>query len=171
MPLTEYGIYYADENTPMSLADIVAAMATSVNSNLNIIQAVTFTGVQNVQVNGNSSYVASKIRATITPTSKSSKILILANVPFVSTSGEMSPTTVGADFILLRGATRISRATVERCMSRYSVLLEMAKTASISELDEPNTLNPVTYSISGKASISNAIMFMKTGSITLLEVA
>jgi hypothetical protein len=171
MPLTEYGIYYADANTPMSLADIIAAMATSVNNNLNVIQAVSFTGTQSIEVYGNNTYVPSNVRATITPTSKDSKILIVANIPFISTSAAASPATVGCDIALFRGATRISRATVERCMSRSSLLLTLAKTVSISELDEPSTTNPVTYSISGKASISNAYMTMNTGSITLLEVA
>lgn len=171
MPLTEYGIYYADAGTPMSLADIVAAMATSVNNNLNVIQAVSFTGSQSIEVYGNGTYVPSNVRATITPTSKDSKILIIANVPFISTSAAANPATVGGDFALFRGATRISNATVSRSMSRSSLLLTLAKTASINELDEPSTTNPVTYSISGRASISNAYMTMNTGSITLLEVA
>lgn len=171
MPLTDYGIYYADNSTPMSIADIIAAMATSVNNNLNVIQAVSFSDVQDIEVYGNTAYVPSKIRATITPTSVDSKILIMASVPFASTSAAGSPTTVGAEFVLLRGATRISNFSVSRSMSRSSLLLELRKSAFVNELDEPKTLKPVTYSISGKASIGNAYMRMLTGNITLLEIA
>lgn len=51
MPLTPNGIYYADNSTPMSIADITAAMATSIDEAIPKFQITAPTNGQVLKYN------------------------------------------------------------------------------------------------------------------------
>jgi hypothetical protein len=171
MPLTSNGIFYADSNTPISISDITAAMATSVSENVSILQIVTSNQPTSVTNSSSTSFVSSNLLASITPKSRDSKILVLVNLKF---SAVMNAAGAGAVFILMRDGSTIS--TSQKYLNnlvRTELFGGYVNTMSINYIDEPNTLSKITYNVSGKPPSTNfgsITMNNIRSTITLMEV-
>lgn len=171
MPLTPNGVYYASTEAPLSVPDVIAAMATSVSASGGIIQVVTAQQSTQVTTSSTTNYDFSGLQASITPISKSSQILVLANQAFDAT---MNTDGTGADFILQRDGITLTR------LQRYAKNIYRADffsgyegVAAINFLDEPNTVSKITYSVLGRVpnGIFGAVAMNNIPStITLLEI-
>lgn len=154
MPYTSKGIYYPDTSTAMSIADITQDMAESIDDKLGILQIVSATYSSTTTNTSSSSYVQSGLTATITPSSASSKIIVLVNLPF--RSAVTNPTTdgwSGADFKLMRGSTSISTTTPYISGIRpasTSTPIYYSHALTMNYTDEPASTSAVTYRIDGK---------------------
>lgn len=173
MPLTTGGIYYADENTPMSIADITAAMATSVSNSLSVLQLVTASQDNDVTTTSTTQYVSSGLSASITPSSVDSQIIVLVNLPYYSYDNN-SPASPGGNFRLLRNSIVINSSSLYISnIGRSSFFFDFTDNMTMNYVDSPATTAPVTYSITGKAVVSNYSSLTMNGStstITLLEI-
>lgn len=171
MPLTEAGIYYADTSTNMSIADITAAMATSMGEALTILQVVS-TSYNTPVSNSTITFVDTGLSATITPISATSKILVLVSQNGLhKTSGS---TGHGVHLRILRGGTEIQLFANSYGYDGVAINRYIGG-ASAMILDSPNTTAAVTYKTQFKndtnasnvsVQISNA-----TSTITLVEIA
>ena len=171
MPLTPAGIFYADDNTPLSIADISAAMATSVSGAVGIADIIQTVQASDVSISSNSSYTGVGLSATITPSSTDSKIMILMDARFQSYGGTNS---VGADFQIVRDESKTltySRTTIEN-VARNGFLMYYWNTSSINHVDVPGKTAPVTYSVKSKVADGlNAINSVFAGSkLILMEI-
>lgn len=173
MPLTENGIYYADASTPASVHDVVAAMATSVDANLKLVQVVESSQSSTVTTSSNSTYVQANLSASITPRSDGSKILVLINC---KVSSSTSANSTGGDYILKRNnETVYSLRKYLKNVSRSELLISYGGGLYMNYIDEPGTLAKVTYSLWGRhssiATVSGSLT-MNSGksTITLLEI-
>lgn len=117
----------------------------------NVLQVVT--GTDNTQTCiANTSYQATGLSASITPSSTSSKILVL-----VSTNVRINRTQyndINGAIQLLRDTTEIqSRLYLLRGSSAHN---EVVYGSHLSVLDSPNTTSSVTYSTKGKAGTTDS---------------
>lgn len=122
------------------------------------------------------SYTATGLTASITPTSTSSKILVL-----VSLSAEVyQQGTNGPKFFLqiLRGSTEIAfRRSDAYAGTASNGYYSFSVDGTMSFLDEPSTASAVTYTVNGKLSSSTNNTNLRlqdagsTSSITLMEIA
>jgi len=110
------------------------------------------------------------ITATITPTSATSKILVL-----ISATGYLvrSTTALGAGAQLLRGATMISQWVSPNFLFNQSTGLTVSQ--GLSYLDDPATTSATTYKLQAKVETtanSQQFIFSNDGpsTITLLEI-
>lgn len=171
MPLTPNGIYYASTEAPLSVPDVISAMATSVSGSGGIVQIVTAQQPTQITTDSTTNYDFSGLQASITPVSKDSQIIVLANLAF---SALMNSDGTGSDFILTRDGVTLTR--VQRYIKnvlRLDLFSGYSGVAAINFLDEPNTLSNVTYSISGRVpnGIFGALIMNNIPStITLLEI-
>jgi hypothetical protein len=136
---------------------------------LQVVNATTQTGAGN----STSTYADTNLTATITPTSATSKILVL-----VSQNGcgkNTSDTSV--NLILLRGASTIVTAESAGGWTN-STAHNYIGGISINYLDSPATTSATTYKTQYKSYGNNARVYVNTGqgatdstsSITLLEI-
>ena len=111
-----------------------------------VLQVVNFRSPDSGNVTTTStSFVDTGIAATITPTSTSSKILVIANLNGVyKSSSDNSVSTK-----LLRGSTDIG--TIESMNVYTASTIAAAAGSSISYLDSPNTSSAVTYKVQFKS--------------------
>lgn len=174
MPLTEAGIYYADTSTNMSIADITAAMATSVGGALTVLQ-VAQTTKNTVFSSSTVSYVdVTGLSVTITPKYSTSKILVTAN--FLQSNNNASNANW---FKMVRNNIDIGNTANGLMVTPY-----LATTASswiaLSYLDSPASTSATTYKIQmslsgastgyvGTYSANPAIASLST--ITVMEIA
>lgn len=188
MPHNSDGIYYADNSTPINILDSMQQFAETVSSKLNIVQVVSGTTSTLVTNSSNSTYVSSGLTATITPKFASSKILVLATMPFsvgVDTDNWMGIAWSNADFTLLKNSTTISAFSsgINGIGYWFNTEVIFNDSLSASYTDAPGSTAPVTYSISGKVTNSLPAAVTKylkmnwaqgvaaKSSIVLLEVA
>ena len=133
-----------------------------------VLQVVSATYSTNTTTTS-TAYVTTGLEATITPSSTSNKILVLAyTCGFVSrTAGAES-----ASFTLLRGATEIAGAPSG--MVRFDVMPQ-SSSISIAYLDSPSTTSATTYKMAMRVGgASTTIGAQKDGAlaaIQLLEVS
>lgn len=165
MPYTSKGIYYADNDTPMSIADITEQMAESIGDNLGVLQVVAATHSSRVTNTSYTSYVNSGLSATITPTRASSKILIISNLPFDAVSNVNTGPNAGQQ---VGGVLRLMRGTTQLASNYYSIsgfaagggsTVNQSSTATFNYIDLPNTASAVTYSIQGRANPQSNVSF------------
>ena len=139
-----------------------------------VLQVVNFRSPDTGNVTTTStSYVDTGIAATITPTSTSSKILVIANLNGVYKSN--SDNSVSTK--LLRGSTDIG--TILESMNVYTAsTIAAAAGSSISYLDSPNTSSAVTYKVQFK-SINGSTVYINIrwngentthSTLTLMEI-
>ena len=133
-----------------------------------VLQVVSAT--YNTQVtNSTSSYVDTGLTATITPSSTSSKILVLLHQAEVGK--ETNNTYIAVQ--LLRGATVILTPAVSVGYTASSASNHTA-TVSAAYLDSPATTSAVTYKTNFNSQANNAIAYVQlnnSGStLTLLEI-
>lgn len=173
MPLTNNSIFYADSSTPGSIVDVFAAMATSVNNRINVLQVVNKTKTGVITTTDTTNYADSFLYAEITPLSLTSKIIALVNLPFRVTN---NANTDGADFVLSRNGEIISASRIEAGnVFMDSFLVEKSSAYVANYVDEPATLSRIKYSVLGKptnmAGFGDLRMNYTKSNITLLEVA
>lgn len=171
MPLTPTGIYYADTSTNMSIADITAAMATSVGGALRILQVVSNSSVTTT-ANNSVNYTASGESVTITPKSTSSKILLIAAVPYYITGS-----AAAGNYTLFKGTTSGTdlsggSAGFGQIYSGYG---DVRAAVGMTFLDSPATTSAITY-LTAHRSNSAAITLNShpsgsKGTLTAIEVA
>lgn len=171
MPLTPNGIFYADNTTPMSVPDITAAMATSVSENIGVSQIVTATQSTGVSTTSSTVFSSANLNASITPTSRTSKILVAVNLKFSATTNGYG---AGGDFILQRNGETISKSMkYYKNVLRLEFFAYLPGTMSMNYIDEPNSLSKITYSVSGKnpaGVVSFLDMNTSMSTITLMEI-
>ena len=116
------------------------------------------------------SYVSTGLTATITPSSTSSQILIIANTSAISPNNSTS----GA-WTIFRGTTSGTNLSTNGTSQVYSGAAgELRTRVSMSIVDSPATISPQVYTV---AFNSNGAGTMKSqganqlGNITLMEIA
>lgn len=173
MPLTENGIYYADANAPASTHDIMAAMATSVDANLRLVQVVESSQSSTVSTSSADTYVQANLSASITPKSLNSKILVMINC---KASSNTSANSTGGDYILKRNNETIySLRKYLKNVTKTELFIGYYGGLYMNYIDEPATLAKITYSLWGRhSSVSGGYgtLTMNSGksTITLLEI-
>ena len=133
-----------------------------------VIQTVTATA-SGQQTNTTSTFAATGLTATITPTSATSKILIFANIAGVEKSGG----NAYAGFVLVRNGSGIF--TYEGELLYNGVSQTNAGSVGTTYLDSPATTSATTYSVSFKNGNNGVgtVAIQTTGgisTITLLEI-
>lgn len=171
MPLTPNGIFYANTTTPMSLPDITAAMATSVSENISVSQIITATQSTVVSTSSSTTFSAANLAASITPSSRNSKILVAVNLKFSTATNGYG---AGGDFILQRNGETISKSIKYfKNVLRLEFFASLPGVMSMNYIDEPNSLSKVTYSVLGKnpaGVVSFLDMNTSQSTITLMEI-
>jgi hypothetical protein len=132
-----------------------------------VLQVVVNTSTTRLQTNS-SSFVATNLSASITPTSATSKILIIT-----SQYGNTEASTREIYVTLYRNSTNL--ASSEGMGNLYSSGSRIHGSISIAYLDSPNTTSSVTYtpyvrSVTG-ATIEVPSTTTSTHSIILMEIA
>ena len=147
------------------------ATASNVNIAGHVVQAVTNT-LSTETVSTSSSYADTGITATITPTSTSSKILVLCNL---CSAGVLY--TSGADsdgnYKLLRGSTDLMEAR-QRAYNYGNNGLIIFGQFLMSWLDSPSTTSATTYKLQQKLTAGSSIRVCEGNNpsvMHLLEVA
>jgi|688.fasta_scaffold227575_3 hypothetical protein len=118
------------------------------------------------------SYADTGITATITPSSASSKILVIITANTYLDSGG-SRTVINAGGQIVRESTAVYVAGVSARIQTSSATLQMILNNSYTYLDSPATTSATTYKLQGKnGSASDTVYFNNAGTstITLLEI-
>jgi hypothetical protein len=117
-------------------------------------------------------YADTGITATITPSSASSKILVIITANTYLDSGG-SRTVINAGGQIVRASTAVYVAGVSAKIQTSSATLQMVLNNSYTYLDSPATTSATTYKLQGKnGSASDTVYFNNAGTstITLLEI-
>lgn len=168
-------------NRTLTLPDNTGTMLTSASSITtsqlpagSVLQVVSATTTTEV-TSSTSAFVDTGLSVSITPTSSSSKILVLVSQNGLGKSSANVDNCL--DLRLFRGATSILSPNLAACMSQTSGLNTLNVTAaSISYLDSPATTSSTTYktqfcSRNGAASVTVQFASASTSTITLMEIA
>jgi len=138
---------------------------------LQVVQGTSST----IVVNNTNTYVDTGLSATLTPSSTSSKILVISSLPYAfgADNGSVEP-----NFQIIRNSTSVF---VTSAVVNVSGIVQLFAVAGISYLDSPNTTSAVTYKIQFKERSAasryggTAVMAVNntqtTGSIIILEIA
>lgn len=139
-----------------------------VHSTGSVLQVVQETlNLTSGTTSGTSSF-ATYITKAITPSSTSSKILILATLnAYTVYSGWDGPQSKGR---LLRGTTAIADNSFYYARTNVNANKYHATDQNITYLDTPNTASEVTYNLQAKYDAGSSITFYN-GFLTLIEVA
>jgi hypothetical protein len=135
-----------------------------------VLQVVN--GASSSQISTTStSFITTGLTASITPTSATSKILIVVGLGDVSSENQ---TSNGVTIRLLRGASQIgANFSQQWCYNPTNV--HSINSGSFNYLDSPATTSSTTYTVQFKAQGAGptvAVMRDSTqGSITLMEIA
>jgi hypothetical protein len=120
-----------------------------------------------------SSYTDSSITATITPTSATSKILIIISANCLTFSAS-SATYVKSKARIMRGATAIHTTELATQVEGASANpISMGNTVSYTYYDNPATTSSTTYKLQGLIDVGYGVRFQQDSSpstITLLEI-
>jgi hypothetical protein len=162
--------------TPENTASNITVTVPAVNSTLdtlaragNVLQVVNATHSTQVG-NSSSTYADTGLTATITPSSASSKILVIVNQNGIN----KQTGNTGVTLRVLRGATQL-----QVFGSNLGVTASTAESAiggaGVSYLDSPSTTSAVTYKtqFNSNANIAQAIVQHNSVAsyITLMEIA
>ena len=116
------------------------------------------------------------LSVSITPSSTSSKIYVIANL--CSCRSQQSSTThVNSFFNLVRGSTELTASRLNFYESSGSHTREIDGTITLTNLDEPNTTSATTYKCqfkkynSGTVYINQSTDNTPISSITVMEIA
>ena len=162
---------------PDGIVDSDTLAPNTAGSVIQVVSASTATEV----VNGTSTYVDTGLSATITPTSATSKVLVLVTQKFYYSKS--STETQGVGIRVYRDAVLIYDPPSDATGPRED-LLGLSNVLSVSRrgaynrtiLDSPNTTGTVTYKTQGRpysAANGGSASFQNSGTstITLIEVA
>ncbi len=152
-----------EPRTPGGSVEIVGFSSGKV---LQIVQSVYSTQT----VTSGDVYVTSGLQASITPSSSSSKILVIAKVTaFYGSGGGGDPT--GGAIALFRDGANI----LDRCATSYSQANGTAVDAGVNFMDSPNSTSSLNYEIQFKKEWGAGNQFCHDSSapstMILMEVA
>ena len=159
--------------TVLTLPAVTGTILTTTSPKAgNVIQVVSAT--YSTQVGPvTTTYTDTGLSATITPTSSSSKILVITGQAFTLGGGGNDS---AAQLRILRGATEIY-VTATTGMYIYNPTSggELKAYASFNYLDSPATTSSTTYKLQGRDSTYGTNIYFQdnssTSSITLMEIA
>jgi hypothetical protein len=148
-----------------SLTGSVPASAMPAGSVIQVVMGITST----YAITSSTSYVDAGLSATITPSSASSKILALVNVPDTHNNGSASLLYLN----LVRGSTQIIEFVKhgDHIATGTSIVTYGGST---SYLDSPNTTSATTYKVQfkvGNGGLQSLFLNYGTGTIVLMEIA
>lgn len=157
--------------TATDLASGAARSNFGAGAVLQVVQGTSSTAV----VNNTNTYVDTGLSATLTPSSTSSKILVISSLPYASGTNAGS---VEINFQVIRDAASVF---VTASVINPGAIVQLFNVAGISYLDSPNTTSAVTYKMQFKERAASnryggtAVMPINntqtTGSIIILEIA
>jgi len=134
---------------------------------LQVVNAFTNTDV----ASATSTFVATTLTATITPTSATSKILIF--VQQVGLAKSAANSTASLSLRLLRGVTTIDNFA-ENAAGTGTAIINRIGGSGMTYLDSPATTSATTYSTSFKSAANNATVYVQEtneySTITLMEI-
>ena len=150
---------------------LTASQMNNLRGAFRVLQVISATN--STQINSSStSYVDTGTTATITPSSTSSKILVLLNQGGVTKTATDSLS--GTNIRLFRDATNILNVAINFGLTLSSTALE-GMTASAMWLDTPNTTSAVIYKTQFANRVASALVAVQTNSapssIILLEIS
>lgn len=167
--------------TSEQLADGVVSTADIANSAITrakmgyagaVLQVVQGTYATETTSATKNSWVATNLTASITPTSSSSKVLILVGMSDVGFGAADS----GVAFALYKGASSIYQGASQYLYDNSSSNFRILSGYSLQYLDSPATTSSTTYTLyynwktAGSASLTT-FRDNTRGTITLLEIA
>ena len=145
-----------------------------------VIQVVSVTKTDVFSTTSSSLVDVTGLSATITPTSATSKIIVLVKV----TGGTSDTTGTGFSFRLMRGSTAIilgptgTTFTGAFAFSQRVVGTQNLQTSGVDYLDSPSTTSSTTYKIQGQVPSGTGYVNRSGGNeltgvstITLMEIA
>ena len=152
---------YVDEIAGIASADTVAIPG-------HVIQVVSNSMVGRTQITS-TSMITTHLTDTITPTSASSKILVLIQTAYSTEAGGRS-----MNWTLYRDSTNLGHST-EGFGQGYNTGDLQRSGLNISYLDSPNTTSAVTYTLYGRSS-TGATVEIPPGTnmqqqVVLMEIA
>ena len=176
----ESGILFSDGSGVPGSA-VAGQLASSNMPAGSVIQVVSAVFTTEVTITS-SSFVDSGLSASITPTSGSSKILVLTTEPiFLDNSSANSQALIGGSRLIRNGSPVFSDATTRTRefifrVGNTSQTLEYGQRNSYCFLDSPNTTNALTYKTqyfirSGTAAILQTNDREAQSSVILMEIA
>ena len=131
-----------------------------------VVQAVSTTSESTT----NTSYVQSNLAATITPTSASSKVLVVCTF-----EGQINTASLTGYFTIYRGASNLADGTGGQFIRLESVGGTWFGAQTISWLDSPSTTSSTEYSLYYKSQTSSLTTSLGLSScpsvMTLMEIA
>ena len=148
-----------------SLSSVTALPAGVGGKVLQVIQATSTSATDS----SNESFVATNLTASITPTSSSNKILIIASGCY-----DLNGNARQADFAVYRNSSNISGGSGVSFSRPYSTNSRAISTVSINQLDTPNTTSSTSYTIRIRATSAGAVEFISQGTeayIQLIEIS
>jgi len=132
-----------------------------------VVQGTTTTEVSNTTT----SYIDTGLTASITPTSTSSKILVLVNQNGIRSQSDQNNNSINLK--LLRGSTDISQIYMYALYTGQGIDL-YGTTISTSYLDSPSTTSATTYKTQFKNYVSSGHVRIQDtaamSTITLMEI-
>jgi hypothetical protein len=135
-----------------------------------VLQVVNATYSSSTQTS-TSTYIDTGLTATITPSSASSKILVIVH----QNGCYKSTTTNGLLLQLLRNSTSLSVFSIYSCTTYPSTADNGIGTNGLSYLDSPATTSAVTYKTQMGSRGNNAVVYTQVlgemSTITLMEIA
>jgi hypothetical protein len=177
-------IYAASANTPARLGIGSTGNVLTVSGGVpvwsapagggKVLQVVSATTTTSKTISNNT-YTDTNLTATITPTSASSKILVLVSQYYTM---ERTGNGVDGGIILLRGATTLLDDSNKENLKSYAAgatTVYFGTSLSLSYLDSPATTSATTYKTQGTNLYASgqAIIFQRQSvpsTITLLEI-
>jgi hypothetical protein len=156
-------------NFTLTLPAVTGTMLTTASTGT-VLQVVSDFRAVTRLATSSTSFVNTDITDTITPSSASSKILIL-----ISTSGNNETGTRGINFDVTRNGTSLASNTEGMCAYIYAGSSRIEVPVTISVLDSPNTTSPVTYTLQARSNNGGIIEVphgtLIKSSIILMEIA
>ena len=137
---------------------------------LQVVQGTTATAV----TSSTDTYVDTGLSASITPSSSTSKVLVLVSQNGLNKSS--AATTTCMDIKLLRGSTNLLGPTAIGAILETGTTTTNNVAASICYLDSPSTTSSTTYktqfaSRNNGASVTVQYANISNSTITLMEIA
>tara|TARA_B100001939_G_scaffold202187_1_gene173798 strand:+ start:993 stop:1502 length:510 start_codon:yes stop_codon:yes gene_type:complete len=162
-----------NNNSLSSVTSLPAAISTG-----KVLQVVTDELTTNVSTNSDSYSDISGLSVTITPSSTSSKIYVIANL--CSARGSNSSFhSCNIFFNLVRGSTELNASRLNYYAGNGNTAREVDGTITLTNLDEPNTTSATTYKCQFKclgssnytAQINQSTDNSPVSSITAMEIS
>jgi hypothetical protein len=154
-------------NQTLTLPDVTGTVAVQGGAGVGKVLQVVSATYSTTTTTTSSSYVTSNIQASITPSSSSSKIFIVASVPFATNANTQACLT-----IFRNNATDLS-SSARGFGEQYSTV-EIQAITGVSFLDSPATTSSTAYTVYFRAISATSCRTCPDSTqavITLMEIA